>query len=112
MNNPNLLGQLAAATPVGSGDLLGHWSTNKSMKHDELDIKLLQCLGLSEASANIVMQHILELRAEIKSVRRKTLLDASTEVAGHWNDRSTMCNQYQQAQRSAEVLQRQALEVA
>jgi hypothetical protein len=25
MNNPNLLGQLAAATPVGSGDLLGCW---------------------------------------------------------------------------------------
>ncbi len=82
------------------------------MNKDELDIKLLQCLGLSEASANIVMQHIIELRAEIKSERHKTLLDASTEIAGHWNDRSTMCNQYEQAQRSAGVLQRQALEVA
>ena len=82
------------------------------MKHQELDIKLLQCLGLSEASANIVMEHIIELRSEIKTVRRKTLLDASTEVAGHWNDRTTMCNQYEQAQRSAGILQRQALEVA
>ncbi len=42
---------------------------------------------------------------------RKGLMDAASEVAGHWNDRSAMTNQYQQAQRSASVLTGIALEV-
>lgn len=85
--------------------------SNAGLGHAELDTKLLQSLGLSEALAKIVMDHITELRAEIKIIKRKTLLEASSEVAGHWNDRSTMTNQYQQAQRSAGVLQRQGYEI-
>lgn len=41
--------------------------------------------------------------------RRLALMEASTEVASHWNDTSATTNQYQQAQRSAGVLQRMAL---
>jgi hypothetical protein len=40
--------------------------------------------------------------------RRNALLEASTEVATHWNDRTTMTNQYEQAQRSAVMLQAKA----
>jgi hypothetical protein len=57
------------------------------------------------------------LAAEIRKhatreARQKALLNASSEVAGHWNDRTTTTNQYEQAQRSAGVLQRMATEVA
>ena len=52
------------------------------------------------------------IAAAMQQSRRMALLDASSEVAGHWNDRDTMCNQYDQAQRSAGVLQRKALNVA
>ena len=75
--------------------------------HVALDRNLLRALGLSSETSKIVMDHIMELRSEIKRVKRITLLEASSEVAGHWNDRSTMVNQYEQAQRSAGVLQRQ-----
>ena len=30
----------------------------------------------------------------LAAVRRKTLLEAASEVAGHWNDRTTMIVQY------------------
>jgi hypothetical protein len=49
--------------------------------------------------------------AIIKAACRKILLDASTEVASHWNVQDTMVNQYEQAQRSAGILQRKALEL-
>ena len=41
--------------------------------------------------------------------RRLALMEASTEVASHWNDTATVIKQYEQAQRSAGVLQRMAL---
>jgi hypothetical protein len=41
--------------------------------------------------------------------RRLALMEASTEVASHWNDTSATTNQYQQAQRSSGALQRMAL---
>ena len=47
----------------------------------------------------------------VAKTRRLTLLDASSEVASHWNDRNHQCNQYDQAQRSAGVLRRMALEI-
>jgi len=49
------------------------------------------------------------LRAEVEKIRRRTLLEASSEVADHWNDRHTMVNQYEQAQRSAGVLKEIAI---
>lgn len=48
-----------------------------------------------------------KLRAEIKKIKRITLFEAATEVASHWNDKTTMVNQYDQAQRSAAILQSQ-----
>ena len=41
--------------------------------------------------------------------RRLALMEASTEVASHWNYTATVIKQYEQAQRSAGVLQRMAL---
>lgn len=79
------------------------------MNHFEFDIKLLHSLGLSYETAKIVIDHIKELQEEAKSIKRKTLLEEASEVAGHWNDKSIMVNQYEQAQRSADVLQKQAL---
>jgi len=50
-------------------------------------------------------------RRQDGSIRRRAFLDAASEVAGHWNDRRQMVNQYAQAQRSAERLQAMALEL-
>lgn len=52
-----------------------------------------------------------EKSAHALRIRRKALMDAATEVAGHWNDKSFMDNQYQQAQRSAHVLRMMALDI-
>lgn len=81
------------------------------MTTTDLNIALLQSLGLSEASAKLVMGHINELNKEVANTKRKTLLEASSEVASHWNDRTRTVNQYEQAVRSAGVLQKMAFDI-
>ena len=86
----------------------------------------LGCLGVPEAVADSIRAVVAELAVQAEEIRllrkqvgelpqkarRRALLDASTEVAGHWNDRAAMCNQYDQAQRSAAALQRMAIDGA
>jgi hypothetical protein len=55
--------------------------------------------------------YLAQLTLAERKAYRRGMLDAASEVAGHWNDRSTMTNQYQQAQRSANVLIRLACKV-
>lgn len=64
------------------------------------------CVPPPCSSIQKMMLQNLELQ-----VRRIAFLDAATEVAGHWNDKRFMVNQYEQAQRSAGVLQRMALQM-
>ena len=45
---------------------------------------------------------------EIMAIRSQVLREAANEVRSHWNDKSTMVNQLEQAERSANVLDQMA----
>lgn len=80
-----------------------------SIQLNDDDLKLLQTLNLSAYETQLIMDRLTALHAEIERSRRLALLDASSEVASHWSDRMSMVRAYDQAQRSAGVLQRIAL---
>jgi hypothetical protein len=65
--------------------------------------------AISELENDIALLMETNYEEEPKDIRRIALLDAASEVAGHWNDKFQMCNQYEQAQKSASILQKMAL---